>query len=251
MDLIGNSSASVQTRQAILNKISPILISGPSGVGKYSYVRDLVETLGQVYELDVDRGVDSCRELKATLATKNLSDNLYVVIRDSHSFSMNAQDALLKTFEEINGKKVVIIMISDDDSKILDTLMSRMRVIIRWKNLEMNELLKVFDGKTSLLSTGSYARALLINASQSYKEFYDFLTSPEFCSQYLYTKHLGLLAAKDNNEHHRIILSEIFRMASRCSPKAQMFMRIAKTIVEVPSINLFNVYSSFAILDSE
>ncbi|PIP27427.1 MAG: DNA polymerase III subunit delta', partial [Candidatus Moranbacteria bacterium CG23_combo_of_CG06-09_8_20_14_all_39_10] len=121
------------------------LFSGPESVGKFTVALDFAERLiGNIDsissdlisikpEIEENKGVIKKLDIKIE-AIRNLLHKLsltsvggrykVVIIDDADRLNRTAQNALLKTLEEPNAK-VVLILVCQDERKLLPTIISR------------------------------------------------------------------------------------------------------------------------------
>lgn len=82
-----------------------------------------------IFPQDLKLGIDQARKIKAFFATKPYSSKgKAVVLEEGSSLTNEAQNALLKTLEELPEKALFIIG-ADSESKFLPTILSRCEII--------------------------------------------------------------------------------------------------------------------------
>lgn len=93
--------------------------------------------------------IEQVREMMAKLNTKQTSD-VFVIIRPAESLSLAAANALLKNLEE-PGDKMHYVLVTDEPSQIIPTIMSRAAIyIMRTDNNVENDL--IADDKVKTLA---------------------------------------------------------------------------------------------------
>ncbi|EKE11494.1 MAG: hypothetical protein ACD_15C00073G0008 [uncultured bacterium] len=151
MDMIGNrKTAKLLERIADSGKIAnAYLFLGPQGVGKFKaamlFAKKMVGDKGGINpnliligpEIEEKNGIVKKKDIKIE-AIRDLQHKLSltsagggykaVVINEAERLNLTSQSALLKTLEEPN-KKVVIILVSHNEKKILATIVSRCQKI--------------------------------------------------------------------------------------------------------------------------
>lgn len=150
MEIIGHQKITNLLNKSIAkNSVShAYLFFGPESVGKFTVAREFAEKLTSVAE---ERGeinpnlviirseteekngilkkkdikVESVRELQRKLSLSSQGGKFKVaIIDDAERLTRTAQNAMLKTLEEPN-ERVVIILVAQDEKKMLPTILSR------------------------------------------------------------------------------------------------------------------------------
>ena len=106
--------------------LAPVLLSGPSGVGKTTLAR-LIGKDTTIFEYDCGnmRGIDDARKLMERHLTKPLfTDKVTLILDECHGFTTDAQTALLKFVEE-PPEWVQIVLCTTHAAKVLKTLAAR------------------------------------------------------------------------------------------------------------------------------
>jgi DNA polymerase-3 subunit delta' len=173
------------------------IFSGPIGVGKFTVAMDFAKKLtgqenGKINpdiiiiepEIEEKRGVLKKRDIKiekirdlqhrAALSSSG-EKHTVIIIDDAQKLNKSAQNALLKTLEEPN-EKVLLILVVQDEKKILPTISSRCQRI-RFGLVSESELEKAMDpgdkNKKEILFWSLGRPGLMINLIQN-KEELDF-----------------------------------------------------------------------------
>ncbi len=159
MKIIGHKEVRDSFKNALKNDMisHAHLIIGEDGIGKSLIAREFAMNILGV-EKDKDYidiveyrtnkesfGIDNVREIIAEANKKPYEFNKKVIIIYSgEKITVQAQNALLKTIEEL-PKGVFIIITSNSSESILDTIKSRCQIYRLWalNNEEMNEFINV------------------------------------------------------------------------------------------------------------
>jgi hypothetical protein len=116
------------------------LLTGPHGIGKRSFILDVVSNFSQEDVMVVEPGVDGARSIVEFLSTTPIIESFRIaVILNTDLMQLPSQDAYLKIFEE-PPLKSKIIFLADDDGLISDPLKSRTRMCSRWTCLSDMEM---------------------------------------------------------------------------------------------------------------
>jgi len=124
--IYGNFNQQKIVTELIEKDRSPILISGPEGIGKFSFCFEYLKEkdLEKIVLSSAEKilKIDSAR-LLTSLAQKK-TDKRIVLIDEIHKFKPESQNTLLKTLEEAPSK-TIFILITHQENKILPTIRSR------------------------------------------------------------------------------------------------------------------------------
>jgi GTPase SAR1 family protein len=125
--IYGNLESQKILKELIVKDISPILVVGPEGVGKFSFLKEYldsqkIEKIPPIQTEDKNFKIDTARSL-VSLARKK-SEKRAVLIDNIHKFQIYSQNTLLKTFEE-TPSKTIFILVSHQENRILPTIRSR------------------------------------------------------------------------------------------------------------------------------
>jgi DNA polymerase III gamma/tau subunit len=111
-----------------------IMLCGPSGTGKTTIARILVERLGcdmdqDFIELDAatKRGIDDARQIRETAKLAPWGKCRVWLIDECHKLTGDAQTALLKTTED-SSEKAYFILATTDPNKVIPTLRGRCQI---------------------------------------------------------------------------------------------------------------------------
>lgn len=114
-------------------KYKTYLLSGPSGIGKTTFARIVSNNLGwadnkvEYIELNCadTRGIDFARDLLPILGIRPLMHDYKVIVLDeAHMITSQAQNTLLKGFEDVPENNYVILCSTNPDS-LIDTIRNR------------------------------------------------------------------------------------------------------------------------------
>lgn len=186
-------------QENILNKINPknsYLISGPSGCGKTSLALEIIKrTIEDIdpknsftfplnypdYHYLLGGNVEDIKELLVKLNQKPYYKKHFVLLDEINKLSIEGQNLLLKTLEESD---VFFVLVSNDNTKVLNTLFSRTYKItpVLFKEEDMLSLINArynsnenysigYAKSVSKLSTGSLGKAIKYIENPIYKEF--------------------------------------------------------------------------------
>jgi DNA polymerase-3 subunit delta' len=143
MQIHGNSQQQEKIKSLLISPIppNPIMICGAQGIGKFSYIKQLVSEINSDTDiLFPGLDVDSAREsVKFSCLAPVFNDYKFIVINDGDFLSLQAQDAYLKSCEE-SPDWSIFIFIASDSSHISSALLSRIRETIRWSILSNEEM---------------------------------------------------------------------------------------------------------------
>jgi hypothetical protein len=124
--IYGNLEQQNLLKEMVEKNTSPILISGPEGVGKFSFCFEYLKEkkFEKIFFSTADKifKIESARFL-TSLAQKKTEKRI-VLIDEVHKFKSDSQNTLLKTLEEAPSK-TIFILITHQENKILPTIHSR------------------------------------------------------------------------------------------------------------------------------
>lgn len=140
--IFGNLKAQEKTKLLLEKKSNPIILTGPSGLGKYSFIIEHLDFLDSSDIIFPNGSVDQIKE-SISLSRHSMLNSKFkaVVINDAHLLSIQSQDALLKILEEPPDNSV-FIFVCNDRSSLSPALSSRMREEIKWFPLNSEEILE-------------------------------------------------------------------------------------------------------------
>jgi DNA polymerase III delta prime subunit len=124
--IYGNLESQKILKELIEKDISPILVLGPEGVGKFSFLKEYLDSqkIEKIFLQTEDKNfrIDTARFL-VSLSQKKAEKRI-ILIDNAHKFQIYSQNTLLKTFEE-TPSKTIFILVSHQENKILPTIRSR------------------------------------------------------------------------------------------------------------------------------
>jgi hypothetical protein len=124
--IYGNLESQKILKELIEKDISPILAMGPEGVGKFSFLKEYLDS--QEIEKIVIQTEDKSFKIETARSLVSLSqkksEKRVILIDNAHKFQIYSQSTFLKTFEE-TPSKTIFILISHQENKILPTIRSR------------------------------------------------------------------------------------------------------------------------------
>ena len=145
-DLVIHPATRQQIEAYIRSPGQVLLVSGPSGSGKLSLAKRLVETILELPDNSFETygqsmvvgpedgkaiGIESARQLERFMRLKVPSDKTYnraAIIEDAHMMTTEAQNALLKTLEEPPSGTLIIMTVSHEPA-LLPTVRSRAQAL--------------------------------------------------------------------------------------------------------------------------
>lgn len=148
--IFGNLKAQQKTKSVLdSSEHSIIILSGNSGLGKFSYLKQIVDEI--IEESDVfisDSSISNIRESIEFLSTNPVfSSNRVVIINNADNMMPAAQDACLKICEE-PPDYAKIFLICTDEQLLSQALLSRVQENIYWSllsNDEMTEFISSYE----------------------------------------------------------------------------------------------------------
>jgi len=124
--IYGNLESQKILKELIEKDVSPILVVGPEGVGKFSFLKEYLDSKKiekiAIQTEDKNFKIETARSL-VSLSQKK-SEKRIILIDNAHKFQIYSQNTLLKTFEE-TPSKTIFILVSHQENKILPTIRSR------------------------------------------------------------------------------------------------------------------------------
>jgi hypothetical protein len=186
--IYGNLKSQKILKELIEKDVSPILVVGPEGVGKLSFLKEYLDSQKiekiAIQTEDKNFKIETARFL-VSLSQKK-SEKRIVLIDNAHKFQIYSQNTLLKTFEE-TPSKTIFILVSHQENKILSTIRSR-SIKVKFglvKKEETEKFLKEkgFSQKEIDLALDFYpyqpGKALRFLNSRKFEFLNKFLTQPE------------------------------------------------------------------------
>ena len=206
-NLYGNNDAwQLLVNDFLSNKLAhAYLLTGPSGIGKFSMIKEYIKYLLQANEVlikRIDEGnfpdllyiakqeknditIDMIRKANEFFSQTPLEVKYkFVIIDNAEDLNRNAANALLKILEEPT-KNTHIFLISHAPSRLLPTIRSRCR-IIKFHPLKERELEQVVGGNKFVglanFIAGSPGRAIICNelsVNKLYKQLIELIKSDD------------------------------------------------------------------------
>lgn len=166
--IIGNYSSQESTRNSIQRLSGLIIVYGPHGVGKRSFIQNVCRELGFELTSIVDFDIATVRDWFINNSSVFANQKSVLLIDDAEKLNLVHQDALLKSFEEdINDR--LYVLVSSNLERISPTLVSRSRATIRWGPIDPLELKAAFDPEVVDLSAGSYLSCQILSSDSDFK----------------------------------------------------------------------------------
>jgi len=137
----GNAPSQAETEAALRSPPRFLVLSGPENVGKFSFVKSLLDSmLDEADLLLAEPGPDGARQARPFLSDRpSFSPFRAVIIDDADHLSEPAQDSWLKICEEAPEGSCVVAVASDP-FLLLPPLLSRVIKGIRWSPLSHQEM---------------------------------------------------------------------------------------------------------------
>jgi len=186
--IYGNLKSQKILKELIEKDVSPILVVGPEGVGKFSFLKEYLDSQKiekiAIQTEDKNFKIETARSL-VSLSQKK-SEKRIVLIDNAHKFQIYSQNTLLKTFEE-TPSKTIFILVSHQENKILSTIRSR-SIKVKFGLVKKEETEKFLKEKgfsqkeiDSALDFYPYqpGKALRFLNSRRFEFLNKFLTQPE------------------------------------------------------------------------
>lgn len=246
--IIGNEQAIILTKRAIQSNLSPILLYGPKGIGKRSFLHHFIsdDDLRSLHKLPGDSGIDCFREMLSELALPGHLGKAHLVVSDFEEASEASKDLMLKFLED-SPSHINQIYTTASPELLGDPILSRFRVKIRWYPLSKKDMLSINNDDFSVrISMGSYS---LFNSSFGDKklhELYEVLVHPDWPKMAVSTKIPDVLNLKNVNEIRRQVIANVFWYASRKSRYRLSFLKLASMMSNQVAINIPFLYHAEA-----
>jgi DNA polymerase-3 subunit delta' len=145
--IYGNLDKQKLLKELIEKNVSPILVTGPEGVGKFSFLKEYLKSKKiEKNFIDSDNKIlkiETARYL-VSLSHKK-SDKRVILINDAHKFEVYSQNTFLKTLEETLSE-TIFILITYQENKILPTIRSR-SVKVKFSFIKKEETEKILKDK--------------------------------------------------------------------------------------------------------
>lgn len=150
--------------QAVRKKSAEIADSLKIKIETSSPDIQIIEPVKSAYLKKAHILIDAVREVKRTIYQKPLSAKFKLIIfKEAHTMTTDAQNALLKIFEE-PPKEAIIILEAENKSKILATIISRavtIQTISEYKTQESTSVLQDENLKSQLEAVANVQDAKL------------------------------------------------------------------------------------------
>ena len=243
MDLNIKESVKEKTLNYLNSDISPILLYGQHGVGKFRFIVDLLKDS----DLHVITPSLSVSELKSVIFdVKSKVNKRYLLVRDIENLSAQCCDVLLKLFEE-HDAQLKIIGISYDWGNIPEALRSRFRLYVKWPCIEKNVFYSISKDELAIkLSYGSFEVFNAAFGDDRLNAFYEYLIRDDWPLQAISQKYPEILDDKEMSESRKICIRNIFILASRSSKYKNSMLKLALSF-QNGKTNFKNYYYSIAI----
>lgn len=145
--IIGNNQSQKILLDLLKRDRGTILVFGPQGVGKYSFLKFVLENdPGEKIILDNSYKFFSLETARLLISLGNQKkERLIVLINEAHKFSVQAQNIFLKTIEEI-PTPTIFIFVTHQLTKILPTIRSR-SFLVRFSLVDSGETFKFLQSQ--------------------------------------------------------------------------------------------------------
>ena len=246
-----NNYPKILTRRALDSEINTILLEGPEGVGKLSFLRSLInekEIYFDTIELNSRSKLDDYRNInRDILEIIGNKPATLVILTGLEDASDTQKDSLLKLVEEpVSGIK--IIAVSHHPEMMGIPLLSRFRLRIKWDSYPIKMqgktdrdwiLTKISNGSQSILESVSNDSGLI--------SFYDILIKKEWPQIAISSPFPDVLNLKNVTPERKIALANLFRLASRSSAYQTSFLDISNYILKTKPSSISQKYMASAI----
>ena len=143
--IYGNLEKQKILKKFIEKNVSPLLVSGPEGVGKFSFLKEYLDS--QRIEKLILQSEDKIFKIETarflvSLAQKK-SQKRVILIDNAHKFQIQSQNTFLKIFEE-TPSSTIFILVSHQENKILPVIRSR-SLKIKFGLVSLEETRKVLE----------------------------------------------------------------------------------------------------------
>jgi hypothetical protein len=132
--IYGNLKQQEILRSVLLKNISPILITGPDGVGKFSAVNYIFDSFKkeilknekiEKIVIKTDKEILQLQTIDFLISLSlRKTKKRFIIIDEAHKILPNSQNVLLKTLENYSSENI-FILITHRENKILPTIRSR------------------------------------------------------------------------------------------------------------------------------
>jgi len=143
--IYGNLEKQKILKELIEKNVSPLLVSGPEGVGKFSFLKEYLDS--QRIEKLILRSEDKIFKIETARFLVSLaqrkSQKRVILIDNAHKFQIQSQNTFLKILEE-TPSSTIFILVSHQENKILPTLRSR-SLKVKFGLVSLKETRKVLE----------------------------------------------------------------------------------------------------------
>lgn len=145
--IIGNKQGQKILFNLLKRDRGTILVFGPAGVGKYSFLKSLVQNeSGEKIILDNSSKFFSLETARLLTSLGNQKkQKMIILVNEAHKFSVQAQNIFLKTIEE-TITPTIFIFVTHQLTKILPTIRSR-SFLVRFSLVNPEETFKFLKDK--------------------------------------------------------------------------------------------------------
>ena len=235
-EFVGNEHARGLTTCSINNPKGPIMLSGPYGVGKRTFLLEtLKEKIGSDFIIEPDSSAESIRDACSECSIAPSDGYFSLVITDVQRLSDTAQDSLLKILEEPKPG-VVVFLVSDDGGSISQPILSRIRTDIRWVCVPDKTLEELCNDEFhSSIAFGSPSLCLASLKVKGIRDLYDTVVSENWPTMALTLPVPEIIDNAKPGSVERILVANVTRLASRISPHRKSLLSFSSTLCSVPS----------------
>jgi len=245
---IGNKHAQELTRRVIDDGLGPVLLQGPGGIGKCSFIKEIL--LSQEYKVSILNKESKIEEFKEEIRERRyLGKDIKqhkIIIRDADLLSDTCKDFLLLHTESEEYSNILYFT-AEDSGLMGDPLLSRMRYVIPWESIRCEDFPDCKDEFYAKISYGSYAIYDTVNKDEKIKELFNILTQEDWPEIAICSKiPIAINEFKNYSTLRKKALSNLFSYSSRYSKYRNSLLKISGLINRYPSINLVNHYVAIA-----
>ncbi len=235
---IGNASARALTEACARQPRGPVLLEGPSGVGKRTFlVETLRDFLGDEMVLEPEASAEAIRDACSECSHVPADGYLALVVSDLQALSDAAQDSLLKILEEPPSGSVVFL-VADHGGRISAPIVSRIRTTVRWSTVPEPDLVNMCgDEFHARISFGSPSLCLASVKTRGVKDLFESACRDDWPVSALSSSVPDILDEAKGGTDERTLVVNALRLASRVSRHGDRLLSLASVLSSTPSVS--------------